>query len=633
MAIEPSSATRADAARAQDPDSSRVSSPSADSDKPSAPGPATSSAPEDASATGAGEGNAASAGHHRSIETSPEPSAPSDTTPNATGPASSSTEGSPGVSTLSGHLASNATASAASASAPSSLQSIAIEKATQASSKTGNEPGQQQQQHPDSATPTTTPATRAASTVAPLAAPPLSGLGEETEHTVVWASRLAIDDCLVGNTTCECLSPRVVLAGLAGLPLVCPPENATRAMQGLSTTTTMLSAPVLSVAGGSASIPTFAAHGTRIPLVLPNAAAAIEPSSHASADSRTGAQAELLVDSTRSLSRVDGVATVADGGEQGNASGVVASTSGADTNATNTANGTNHTDASSSSNATSATAAGQTAGNDTEAGVRAVKSAAVGMVTNFGEGGGSVPQADAAHVANETNVAMPSSPNTTNTMPVNATSALNSTNSTNSTPAVHAKAGPPSSANTTKQARGEESVQRLGHQESIFVQLLSRIQVIERELNASETLLGRLSVAYSRLNVSQSVLMANMSSGLTLLNEELAEFSNRSLSIIRSHTELLKAVLNVSDMIVIYLQQTAHAHGVMRDALALQNHLIVACMLLLALLAVGVGYVITLLLRMQPIQRAPSSVVSQSSSASQSAISTPSPSRRSPRQR
>lgn len=174
-------------------------------------------------------------------------------------------------------------------------------------------------------------------------------------------------------------------------------------------------------------------------------------------------------------------------------------------------------------------------------------------------------------------------PNTTATHVNNATAATSSANASNNTVATPTTTATPTlTANTTSSNTStavnattrpgikmpSDDVIRPGHQQSIFVQLLSRIEALEHVSNLTEQYLERLGAGYMKLNMSQSNL-TNISHQVSTLRHEVMILANSTTEAAKTHAIALQAVLSVCEMLAAQAQrasdtQAAHLSASLR---------------------------------------------------------------------
>ena len=113
--------------------------------------------------------------------------------------------------------------------------------------------------------------------------------------------------------------------------------------------------------------------------------------------------------------------------------------------------------------------------------------------------------------------------NTTVEVPVPSNTTFAPTNTTATTAApTHAVSPDPLSGPPPRRPLPATTEARVGHQESIFVQLLSRIEALELGANTSAAYVGQLAQSHVRLNASHHGVVANASNVLTQMKFEIA---------------------------------------------------------------------------------------------------------------
>jgi hypothetical protein len=133
--------------------------------------------------------------------------------------------------------------------------------------------------------------------------------------------------------------------------------------------------------------------------------------------------------------------------------------------------------------------------------------------------------------------------------------------------------------------RAVEDPVKPGHQESVFMELLLRIQALERTANASEFYINKLSTSHARLNQSQSTLSSDVTTSIAALHEEIYLVVNNSWTVSSHHLPLLSALLNTTQQLEMRLEILSDSQSLLDTRL---NSLCIA----MALIVVLVGFLV-----------------------------------------
>ena len=93
------------------------------------------------------------------------------------------------------------------------------------------------------------------------------------------------------------------------------------------------------------------------------------------------------------------------------------------------------------------------------------------------------------------------------------------------------------------------------------MQLLSRIQALERNANISELYLDRLSSGFMRLNASQYTLAEEIDEALDQIRADMHAMANDTALASAMHLGLLRSILNVTDALTLQMDRAAAAQA------------------------------------------------------------------------